>query len=466
MDLSFLKSLYERPGPYASVYADLSRTTEDASKAAELRWRALREELEGQGTPPDTLHAIEQTIEEELWDRRSEGLAIFAADGEVLHMERLREPVPNDRATLGALPDVLPYLAQRGERFPHLLAVVDRRGGVIDCVTAEGRHTHIEVKGDEAYPIRKTKAGDWNQSRFQRSSENVWKANAKQFAQEIVRAAEKCGARAIVIAGDTRARTAVLDEVSDRVLEHTVETDKNTSIDAPELEAELQRVLELKTTERIMNVAERFDRELALGERAVAGLPATAKAVREGRVETLLLEDDLDSDARLWVGPDPAEIAMSAEELRDEFGVKEPLARAGGRSAGKGRGGHRRRTGHPAVEWAGGAGAEHPRGRRPALHRLTGTVPTTVGPRSRPPGREQRRSGTHATCGDTAPYSFVELWGFEPQTSSMPWRRATNCAIAPWSRKSLVHIGSTSDAGRAGNVPARPAEHRQYRGGL
>jgi hypothetical protein len=25
----------------------------------------------------------------------------------------------------------------------------------------------------------------------------------------------------------------------------------------------------------------------------------------------------------------------------------------------------------------------------------------------------------------------VELWGFEPQTSSMPWRRATSCAIAP-----------------------------------
>src|SRR5690606_1848303 len=323
MDLSFLKSLYERPGPYASVYADLSRTTEDASKAAELRWRALREELEGQGTPPDTLHAIEQTIEEELRDRRSEGLAIFAADGEVLHMERVQEPVPNDGATLGALPDVLPYLAQRGERFPHLLAVVDRRGGGVDCVTAEGRHTHIEVKGDEDDPIRKRKAGDWNQTRFQRWSENVWKANAKQFAQEIVRAAEKCGARAIVIAGDTRARTAVLDEVSDSVLEHTVETDKNTSIDAPELEAELQRVLELKTTERIMNVAERFDRELAHGERAVAGLAATAKAAREGRVETLLLEDE-DSDARLWRSEEHTSELQSRENLRDEFGVKEP----------------------------------------------------------------------------------------------------------------------------------------------
>jgi site-specific DNA recombinase len=34
-----------------------------------------------------------------------------------------------------------------------------------------------------------------------------------------------------------------------------------------------------------------------------------------------------------------------------------------------------------------------------------------------------------AVC--SSPNSMVELWGFEPQTSSMPWRRATNCAIAP-----------------------------------
>ena len=27
--------------------------------------------------------------------------------------------------------------------------------------------------------------------------------------------------------------------------------------------------------------------------------------------------------------------------------------------------------------------------------------------------------------------NHVELGGFEPPTSSMPWKRATNCAIAP-----------------------------------
>ena len=31
---------------------------------------------------------------------------------------------------------------------------------------------------------------------------------------------------------------------------------------------------------------------------------------------------------------------------------------------------------------------------------------------------------------------FVELGGFEPPTSSMPWKRATNCAIAPFGCRS------------------------------
>ncbi|MFB4304456.1 Vms1/Ankzf1 family peptidyl-tRNA hydrolase [Actinomadura sp. NTSP31] len=324
MELSFLKTLYQRPGPYASVYADLTRTTEDASKAAELRWRALRADLEAQHAPAATLRAVEQAVLDEMALRRSEGFVIFAADGEVVHRDRLPGPPRVPHATVAPLPHVVPYLADRGERFPHLLAVVDRRGGAIDCVRADGRHEHIDVQGDEDYPIRKTKAGDWNQSRFQRSSENVWKSNAKKVAHEIDRAAERCGAEAVVIAGDTRARNAVLEEVSEYVLERTVETDKNTNVGDPDLDAEVRRVLELKTTERVMAVAERFDRELANGQRAVAGLPATVEAVRQGQVETLLLDDDPDSPARLWIGPEPGQVAADPDELRSEFGVADP----------------------------------------------------------------------------------------------------------------------------------------------
>ena len=54
--------------------------------------------------------------------------------------------------------------------------------------------------------------------------------------------------------------------------------------------------------------------------------------------------------------------------------------------------------------------------------------------------RQHRRSGAshrktnlpHHQAGQISICSsYVELRGFEPLTSSMPWKRATNCAIAP-----------------------------------
>ena len=319
MELSFLKPLYSRTGPYVSLYADLTRTTEDAGKAAELRWRALHAELEAQDAPRATLRAVERTMEEELERRRSEGLVLFAADGEVVFSDRFDRAPRVTLARVSPLPHVMPYLADRGERFPHLVAHVDRRGGEIDCVDPQGRHRHIDVPGDEEYPIRRTKAGDWNQSRFQRSAENVWRANAKKVAREIDRVARASHAEAVVIAGEARTRTAVLEEISEGVLEHAVESDRGNGLDG-----ELSRILDLKSAERVLTVAERFERELANGGRAVAGLPATVEAVRRGQVETLLVGDAPESSARLWTGPQPHELAASPGDLR-ELGVEKPV---------------------------------------------------------------------------------------------------------------------------------------------
>ena len=44
--------------------------------------------------------------------------------------------------------------------------------------------------------------------------------------------------------------------------------------------------------------------------------------------------------------------------------------------------------------------------------------------------------------------SYVELGGFEPPTSSMPWKRATNCAIAPI--RSATGAGLAADRGARG----------------
>ncbi len=48
------------------------------------------------------------------------------------------------------------------------------------------------------------------------------------------------------------------------------------------------------------------------------------------------------------------------------------------------------------------------------------------------------------------PQTLVELRGFEPLTSSMPWKRATNCAIAPRTMFSLDDPKSKCEIGNQG----------------
>ena len=48
-----------------------------------------------------------------------------------------------------------------------------------------------------------------------------------------------------------------------------------------------------------------------------------------------------------------------------------------------------------------------------------------------PQDSNRARTGTIDDGKGPSPMRGVELGGFEPPTSSMPWKRATNCAIAP-----------------------------------
>ncbi|MBO2445471.1 hypothetical protein J4573_00035 [Actinomadura barringtoniae] len=188
------------------------------------------------------MRAVEDAVDEELRERRSEGLVIFASEGEVTHLDRLPS-TPAEHAEFAPLPHVLPYLVQRGERFAYVSVTADRRGGEVTCVAADGERSTVHVQGDEDYPIRKTKAGDWNQSRFQRAAEEAWKANAKKVARAVDTCVKQAGAEAIIVNGDPQVRGAILEEITD--LDKVVET------------ADPDGVLELKTVERVAAVTAR-----------------------------------------------------------------------------------------------------------------------------------------------------------------------------------------------------------------
>lgn len=49
MDSQRFRKLLDAPGPFVSVYFDDSHDTHDAEAQLELKWRAIREDLERRG---------------------------------------------------------------------------------------------------------------------------------------------------------------------------------------------------------------------------------------------------------------------------------------------------------------------------------------------------------------------------------------------------------------------------------
>jgi hypothetical protein len=75
--------------------------------------------------------------------------------------------------------------------------------------------------------VHKPKGGErLSQARSQRAAEDSWRANAKKVAQFVERSAAACAAEVVVLAGDVRARGAVLEHLAEPVLALTVESDR------------------------------------------------------------------------------------------------------------------------------------------------------------------------------------------------------------------------------------------------
>src|SRR4051812_9520635 len=135
MDVSFLEPLVSSPGPYATVCADVTHTTENADTELDLRVRAAAEKLAAQGAPEAVVEAVRGRLlegnaggEVGTWRGRA---VVVAADGSVLLDQRLVD-VPRQEVTeWSPQPALLPVLTQVPGRVPHAVVVIDRVGADI-----------------------------------------------------------------------------------------------------------------------------------------------------------------------------------------------------------------------------------------------------------------------------------------------------------------------------------------------
>lgn len=314
MELSFLRPVYTRPGPWASVYLDASRNTEDAHPALDVRWRGLRERLAEQGAPATTLTALDDLVRRHEPHPGDYGLAAFAADGEVVLAEYLPAPPVRDLAGYGPLPHTMPLVAQRSEQIAWVRVLADRTGADVEAISAGGVPRRATVRGRNTYPIRRVKPGAWSQSNFQREAMTSWRRNAGDAAAATADLADRVGAEVVVIAGDPQARTMLAAQLPRRWQDRVVQTDagyRAAGADQSALDDVTVQVIAETAAAHAATALDRFGMQEGVG----AGLDAVVGALQRAQVDTLLIVDDPSSTDELWVGPEPTEIAIRAEEL-------------------------------------------------------------------------------------------------------------------------------------------------------
>jgi Bacterial archaeo-eukaryotic release factor family 2 len=132
---------------------------------------------------------------------------------------------------------------------------------------------------------------------------------------------------AIIVAGDVRARTMLVDKLPANLASKTVIVDRELPVDSPELAAAAGQALRQLEDADCRRRLETFHNQLGAGG-ATEGLPETVAALRDGQVSELFLggdylADDPDtpgpawSSAPAWIGPTLADVGLSDEELRE-----------------------------------------------------------------------------------------------------------------------------------------------------
>jgi hypothetical protein len=327
MDVSFLEPVFTASGPYATVCADVTHTTENADTEVELRVRALGEQLTDQGAPEVVVEAVRSRLLEaneggEIGTLRGRALVV-AADGSVVLDQPLVDAPRREVAEYSPTPDLMPILRQLPGRVSHIVVVTDRVGADISVATLVGRpEIEDEVEGD-SFQIRKFQGGGWAHHRYQHNAENKWIHNADNVAGRIASLVRRLHPRFVLLAGDVRARQILTDRASDPWSDLIVSMDEGGRAAGADREPVDQRAAELVAEHEAREEADAVEKieSAAAHGLAVTGTASVVEALRKGQVETLVLADQPD-DEKLLVGSSPLLLGTGQGDM-DALGVQE-----------------------------------------------------------------------------------------------------------------------------------------------
>jgi hypothetical protein len=325
MDVSFLEPVFAAPGPYATVCADVTHTTENADTELDLRVRAVAERLTEQGAPEEVVEAVRSRLLEGNEGGEAGTLkgraVVVASDGSVVLDQALVDAPLREIAEWGPHPDILPVLRQLPGRVPHIVVLTDRTGADITYIGAPGSVDEEKTVEGDTFQIHKFQGGGWAHHRYQHNTENKWIHNAEEVATQISSMVRRLSPRFVLVAGDIRARQILTDRASDLWSDLVVSMDEGGRAAGADREPVDRREAELVAEHEARECAEVLEQIRAASAHglSVTGTDRVVDALRKNQVETLVLADQPGDDT-LLVGGSPLELGVNQQDM-DALGV-------------------------------------------------------------------------------------------------------------------------------------------------
>lgn len=302
-----LRDLYASSGPFASVLVDVSMDSESGEHELELRAREVASRLAEQGAPEEIAERVRAVVAQPVHEPAPRSRLVVAAGDSVLLDRLLQQRTAVPVVTWAPLPDVGRLLTHRAEGTSFVLVSVDHTGGT---VTTYDSHEIDEtdsqsVEGDDAY-VHKVGGGGWAHRRFQETSENVWRDNARQVAEVVVSKVRQ-GERLVVVAGSPESRGEIVAALEGTRADVVTLDRAGANADGGEesLTVELRTAVEQHLEEQRRDLAATLEERLGQGRGAVVGLDKVLDAFVKGQVETLVVDLDAVAEETVKVNDHP-----------------------------------------------------------------------------------------------------------------------------------------------------------------
>ncbi|KUI36987.1 hypothetical protein AU195_17195 [Mycobacterium sp. IS-1496] len=315
------RTLAESKGPYASVYFDDSHDTEDAAAQRELKWRAIRDELEQQDAPAGIVEALQHAVLDASPAVGRSGRGLVAGTDGVLLNEHLIRPIETPVVRVSSLPYLVPVVEHGDQHSTYVVAAVDHAGA--DITVHRDRSVESDTVDGGGYPIHKADSAETpGYGDPQRRSMEAGRKNLRAVADRLATLVDEVSPEVIFVVGEVQSRSDLAPTLEERVAERVVELDVGAR-HSGFADADLQHAIDQEFLKRrltaIEHAAEQFSQATGQGSGLAAqGLHGVCAALRAGAVETLIIGDV--GDATVVAGDDLLMVAPN-ENVLSELGA-------------------------------------------------------------------------------------------------------------------------------------------------